>query len=145
MAKLAPASGSDVTGQVKFKQQGDSIKLIMDVKHIAPGTHALHLHEKGDCSAPDASSAGGHWNPTNNKHGKRGEGEYHKGDIDNFVAKHDSTAHFEMTISGWSIGGNEKSDILGKSVIIHQGADDFTSQPSGDAGARIACGIIKKI
>lgn len=144
-ADLSPASGSNVTGKIHFKQMGDSIKLTLDAKNIAPGKHALHLHEKGDCSAADASSAGGHWNPTNTKHGKRGgKGAFHKGDIDNFVANKDSTAHFEMTVGGWTIGGDKKSNILGKSVIIHAGADDFTSQPSGAAGKRIACGIIEK-
>ncbi|HYX08346.1 MAG TPA: superoxide dismutase family protein [Bacteroidales bacterium] len=143
-AILSPASGSSVNGKVTFTQVGDSVMIVLDATGLAPGKHAFHLHEKGDCSASDATSAGGHWNPTNMPHGKRGQGQFHKGDIDNIVAGTDSTSHFEMKVSGWTIGGSDTTNILGKAVILHAGADDFTSQPSGAAGARVACGVIEK-
>jgi len=143
-AILSPASGSNVNGKVTFTQIGDSVQIVLDATGLTPGKHAFHLHEKGDCSAPDATSAGGHWNPTNMPHGKRGQGQFHKGDIDNIVAMADSTSHFEMKVSGWTIGGSDTTNILGKGVILHAGADDFTSQPSGAAGARVACGVIEK-
>ncbi|MFP4060141.1 MAG: superoxide dismutase family protein [Bacteroidales bacterium] len=145
-ALLSPSSGSSVNGKARFTQVGEqTVNMVLEVENIDPGKHAVHLHEKGDCSAPDATSAGEHWNPTGEKHGKReAGGQYHKGDINNFMAEADSTAHFEVTIHGWTIGGADSTNIVGKAVIIHADADDFTSQPSGAAGARIACGVIEE-
>ena len=110
------------------------------------GEHAIHLHEKADCSSADGTSTGGHWNPTYEQHGKWGsEDGYHKGDIGNFTADADGNATVEFMTDEWCIGcGDDTKDILGKAVIVHQGVDDYTSQPSGAAGARIACtGIIQ--
>ncbi len=145
IALLSSASGSSVNGEAKFTKVENGVKMQVSVEEISPGPHAIHLHEKGDCSAPDATSAGGHWNPTSEMHGKPGEGEHHAGDIDNIIAKKDSTAQFEIVMKNWTIGDGSKSDILGKSVIIHAGPDDFESQPSGAAGARIACGVIEEM
>jgi Cu-Zn family superoxide dismutase len=143
-AILSGASDSNVTGSATFTQSGDGeVHLMLRVENVPPGDHAVHLHENGDCSAADASSAGGHWNPTNEDHGKRGEGSFHKGDIDNMTVGEDGTGTIDMDVEGWSIGGGDDSNILNKAVIIHAGADDFTSQPSGDAGSRIACGVIE--
>ncbi|ELR73289.1 copper/zinc-superoxide dismutase [Fulvivirga imtechensis AK7] len=145
IANIASASGSKLTGKATFRQQEDGkVKFELEVKNAKPGQHAVHLHENGDCSAADASSAGGHWNPTNTKHGKRGEGEFHKGDIGNMEVGNDGNGSMEMTVEGWSIGGAKDSNILNKAVIVHAGADDFTSQPSGAAGAMIGCGVIKQ-
>ena len=143
-AQLSPASGSNATGSVTFEETNDGVRITVQATGISPGKHALHLHENGDCSAPDATSAGGHWNPTNMPHGKRGSGQFHKGDIDNVEAKADSSVNYEEEIEGWTIGGPDSTNILNKAVILHQGADDFKSQPSGDAGSRIACGVIKE-
>ncbi len=145
VAVLSSASGSSVNGEATFTKVENGVKMLVTVDAISPGPHAIHLHEKGDCSAPDATSAGGHWNPTGEMHGKPGEGDHHAGDIDNIIAKKDSTAQFEIVMENWTIGDGSKSDILGKSVIIHAGPDDFESQPSGAAGARIACGVIKEM
>jgi len=143
-ADIGPASGSNVTGQATFTEENGAVKMVVDLSGISPGTHAIHLHEKGDCSAEDASSAGGHWNPTGAQHGHIGDTEeFHYGDIGNFEAGEDSTAHIETTIDIWTIGGDETSNILGKGVIVHAGEDDYTSQPSGAAGARIACGVLQ--
>ncbi|MGE0771632.1 MAG: superoxide dismutase family protein [Cyclobacteriaceae bacterium] len=144
-AVLGPANNSGVSGTVSFEQIGEEVvKMTVQAMHISPGTHALHLHENGDCSAPDASSAGGHWNPTAMPHGKRGEGDFHKGDIINLEASADSVVNWSSEINGWTIGGPVETNIVGRSVIIHVAADDFTSQPSGNAGSRVACGVINE-
>ncbi|MTI21176.1 superoxide dismutase family protein [Fulvivirga sp. RKSG066] len=146
MAELSSASGSEVSGKATFTDLGDgTVTFKITLENATPGSHAIHLHQNGDCSADDATSAGGHWNPADVEHGKRAvDMKYHAGDIDNVEVGEDGKGMLEMTIEGWSIGGDESSDILNKAVIIHAGADDFESQPSGAAGARVACGVIKK-
>lgn len=135
-------SDSNVSGNVVFKEENGQVTMTAVIDGLNPGEHAIHLHEKADCSAADGSSAGGHWNPTFEKHGKWGDAEgYHKGDIGNFEADDNGNGTITFETDEWCIGcGDEKKDILGKSVIVHQGTDDFTSQPSGDAGSRISCG-----
>lgn len=142
VVNLESKSGSTATGEVTFTEENGSVKMEANFMGLKPGTHAVHLHEKADCSAADASSAGGHWNPTHQKHGKWGDSEgYHKGDIGNFEADADGNGSISMDTDEWCIGcGDENKDITGKSIIVHEGADDFTSQPSGDAGGRVACG-----
>lgn len=143
-ATLEATSGSKVTGEVNFAEDNGNVRLELSADNLTPGEHAVHLHEKGDCSAEDASSAGGHWNPAMKPHGKRGGGgSYHKGDIGNMTVGNDGKGTLSLSIEGWSIGGADSTNIIGKSVIIHEKADDFTSQPAGNAGARISCGVIK--
>ena len=144
-AVMEPASGSNVSGEVNFtERENGKVRIELKVENLPPGEHAVHLHENGDCSAADASSAGGHWNPTMKPHGKRGEGTaFHKGDIDNMKVGDDGKGTLTMTVEGWSIGGADSTNIIGKSVIIHDKADDFTSQPAGNAGSRVSCGVIK--
>jgi Cu-Zn family superoxide dismutase len=143
-ASMEAASGSNVTGEANFTQENGSVRFVLSVENLTPGEHAVHLHEKGDCSAEDASSAGGHWNPTMKPHGKRdGGGSYHKGDIGNMNVGADGKGSMDMAVEGWTIGGADSTNIVGKSVIIHEKADDFTSQPAGNAGARLSCGVIK--
>ena len=145
-ATMEAASGSNVTGEAIFTEEGDGkVRFELTASNLTPGEHAVHIHEKGDCSAEDASSAGGHWNPTMKPHGKRGDGtSYHKGDIGNMSVGNDGKGTMSMTIDGWSIGGADSTNVVGKSVIIHEKADDFTSQPSGNAGGRVSCGVIKE-
>jgi Cu-Zn family superoxide dismutase len=143
-ATMEATSGSKVTGEANFSQDGNNVRFELTVQNLTPGEHAVHLHEKGDCSAEDASSAGGHWNPTMKPHGKRdGGGSFHKGDIGNMNVGSDGKGTMNLSVEGWSIGGADSTNIVGKSVIIHEKADDFTSQPAGNAGARISCGVIK--
>jgi len=141
---LESKSGSTATGKVSFTQDGDMVTLNAKISGLEPGTHAIHIHENADCSAEDGKSAGGHWNPTFTDHGKWGDaGGYHKGDIGNFEADEDGNGSVSMQTDEWCIGcGDDKKDIVGKSIIVHQGVDDFTSQPSGDAGSRVSCGGI---
>ena len=144
MATMEAASGSKVTGEATFTEENGGVRFELSVDNLSPGEHAVHLHEKGDCSADDASSAGGHWNPTMKPHGKRDGGHaFHKGDIGNMNVGADGKGTMQMTVEGWSIGGADSTNVIGKSVIIHEKADDFTSQPSGNAGARLSCGVIK--
>lgn len=141
---LEPKSDSDVRGEVAFWEENGEVMMEATVMGLAEGTHAIHIHEKADCSAADGSSAGGHWNPTFEPHGKWGAEEgYHKGDIGNFEANADGKGSISMSTDEWCIGcGDEEKDILGHAIIVHEGVDDFTSQPSGNAGGRIACGGI---
>lgn len=143
VATLNSASGSTVTGTANFVQVGDmKVRMTLEVQGLKPGEHALHLHEKGDCSAPDATSAGGHWNPGGMEHGKRGEGQFHAGDIINLTADADGKVSWSEEITGWTIGGDESTNILNKGIIIHEKLDDFVTQPTGAAGGRVACGVI---
>ncbi|ELR70440.1 Copper/zinc superoxide dismutase [Fulvivirga imtechensis AK7] len=145
-AQLSSASGSGATGEATFTDLGEGeVTLKLTIENATPGEHAVHLHENGDCSAPDASSAGGHWNPAGVEHGKRPvDMQFHAGDIDNLVVGEDGKGELTMTVAGWSIGGSDSTNIINKAVIVHAEADDFESQPSGAAGKRIACGVIKK-
>ncbi|MGY0799822.1 superoxide dismutase family protein [Lysobacter sp. A286] len=141
---LAAASGSLVSGKLSVVPMGDGVHLRGEVGGLTPGsTHAIHIHEKGDCSAADASSAGGHFNPTAMPHGKVGTPAHHAGDMNNIVANAEGVATVDLHASGPVLGGGAANDAIGKAVIVHGGEDDYTSQPSGAAGPRIACGVIQ--
>ena len=142
IATIGPTSGNSVTGMAIFTQNDDQIMLTIEIQNASPGIHAVHIHENGDCSAPDGKSAGGHWNPTDVAHGKWGEGEFHLGDIGNITVGEDGTGSIELTTDLWEIDTGSDVDVIGKGIIVHADADDFTSQPSGNAGARIGCGVI---
>ena len=141
---LESKSGSTAGGTVEFIEDSGVVKMIATLSGLTPGTHAIHIHEKADCTAEDGTSAGGHWNPTFAPHGKWGdEGGFHKGDIGNVEADEDGNASLTMKTDEWCIGcGDEKKDIVGKAIIVHQGTDDFTTQPTGAAGGRVSCGGI---
>lgn len=140
-----PKSNSTVSGTATFVEKNGKVTFEAKISGLKPGIHAIHIHEKSDCSAADGSSAGGHWNPTFKKHGKWGVGEYHKGDIGNFTADENGNGTIKLTTDEWCIGcGDQTKDILGKGLIVHDGTDDFTSQPAGNAGARVACTAIIK-
>ena len=106
-------------------------------------THAIHVHEKGDCTAADASSAGGHFNPSGSAHGRASAPVHHAGDMDNLVSGADGTVQLNVHLRGVTLGGNAANDIGGRSIVVHAAADDYTSQPAGNSGARVACGVIK--
>lgn len=139
-------SGSEVSGKVTFEESEGKVKMMAELSGLTPGEHAIHLHEKADCSSDDGKSTGGHWNPTAEPHGKWGAEEgFHRGDIGNFIADEEGNAKVEFSTDLWCLGCDDPNmNILGKAVIVHQGVDDFTSQPSGAAGARISCsGIVQ--
>ena len=144
IVQLEPKSGSKAVGKLIFKEVDGEVSLVAKFEGLSPGMHAIHIHEKADCSSVDGKSAGGHWNPTFTNHGKWGnEGGYHKGDIGNFEVDESGYGKRIMETTEWCIGcEDDTKNILGKAIIVHQGTDDFTSQPSGAAGARIICGGI---
>lgn len=139
VAKLESRSGSQVTGTVTFTKSGDQVEVVADIQNLKPGNHGFHLHEKGDCSAPDAASAGGHFNPTHQHHGGPTSAEHHAGDLGNIVADASGKAHLDwkgkLDLSG-------PNSIIGKSVVVHEKEDDLKTDPAGNAGARVACGVI---
>lgn len=138
-------SNSNVTGTATFIEKNGKVTFVAQIAGLQPGVHAIHIHEKSDCSAADGSSAGGHWNPTFKKHGKWGDAEHHKGDIGNFTADEKGNGTITFTTDEWTIGGEDATkDILGKGLIVHQGEDDFVTQPTGNAGGRVACTAIIK-
>ena len=140
---LAPASGSLVSGTLSLVPMGDGVHVTGDIGGLAPNsTHGFHIHEKGDCSAADASSAGGHFNPGGDAHGRASAPHHHLGDNDNLVADANGVAHVNAHFANAVLGGGGADDIVGKAVVVHANADDYTSQPAGNAGARIACGVI---
>lgn len=143
-ANLAAASGSLASGQLKLTAMGDGVHVTGSVGGLKPnGTHAFHIHEKGDCSAADASSAGGHFNPGGEPHGRISKPQHHAGDNDNLVANAQGVATVDAHFSGVVLGGGGSTDVVGKAVVVHADPDDYTSQPAGNAGSRIACGVIQ--
>ena len=143
---LNPKSGSNAVGFALLSEKNNLVKLSVTIRGLDEGTHAIHLHEKADCSSDDGKSTGGHWNPTFESHGAWGSKKgYHKGDIGNFEVAADGIGRIHFETDEWCIGcEDETKNILGKAIIVHQGTDDFVSQPSGAAGARISCaGILK--
>ena len=138
-AKLEPKSGSNVTGTVTFVQRRDLTEVLVDIENLKPGKHGFHIHEKGDCSAPDASSAGGHFNPTHQHHGGPSTAERHSGDLGNIEAPASGKVHWE---SEFKMNLKGPDSIIGKSVVVHEKEDDFKTDPAGNSGARIACGVI---
>ena len=145
IAKLESRSDSTVTGKVTFTEHEGKVSMKVVVKGLTPGLHAIHLHDKGDCSAPDATSAGGHWNPSSENHGKWGQAPFHHGDIGNLVADAKGDAELTEVSDLWTLGDGKPSDVIGHSVIVHAKEDDFTTQPTGNAGGRVACGVIQRV
>ncbi len=140
IAVLHPTEGNDVTGAVIFTKMKEGIKITADVKGLSPGKHGFHIHEYGDCSAPDATSAGGHYNPGEMPHAAPGDMKRHVGDLGNLVADASGKAHYERIDKHISFKGPHS--IIGLAVIVHKSEDDLTTQPTGAAGPRLACGVI---
>jgi superoxide dismutase, Cu-Zn family len=138
-AQLEPKSGSQVTGTVTFTKVGDEVQVVADIQNLKPGKHGFHIHEKGDCSAADAASAGAHFNPTQKHHGGPMTAEHHAGDLGNLEADASGKAHLDWK-GKLSLSGTES--IIGKSIVVHEKEDDLKTDPSGNSGARIACGAI---
>ena len=144
VAVLSPKSNSSLSGTVTFVQDNDQVVMKAEVSGAgANNTQAIHIHEAGDCSADDGTSAGGHWNPTGQPHGKWGDEAFHIGDIGNLQTDAQGNARIERTTDLWCVGcGDPNRDVVGKAIIVHEGPDDFSSQPSGAAGPRVGCGVI---
>lgn len=143
-ATLAPTEGSTVAGTVTFVQEGGQVYVAAHVTGLEPGLHGFHIHENGDCSAPDGTSAGGHFNPDGVDHAGPTAAVKHRGDLGNIEASEDGMAHHEATLSFITLEEGQPHSIIGRGLIVHAGEDDLTSQPTGAAGGRLACGVIEK-
>jgi superoxide dismutase, Cu-Zn family len=140
IAVLNPTQNNKAAGIVTFSRTEMGVRVVVDIEGLTPGAHGFHVHQFGDCSAPNADSAGGHYNPEGKSHGAPESRERHAGDLGNLTADSSGKAHLERTDSIISIGGN--NSVIGRGIIIHKAADDMTTQPTGNAGARVACGVI---
>jgi Cu-Zn family superoxide dismutase len=140
-ATLAATAGNKAAGSVAFTPNGDRVRVLATLTGLAPGAHGFHIHEKGDCSAPDGMSAGGHFNPTGKAHGNPSAGEHHGGDMPMLVADAAGNATLDVTLDTVTLGAGANS-IVGRAVIVHKDPDDFKTQPTGNSGARVACGVI---
>ena len=141
-ATLEPTRGNTAAGTVTFQQQGDKVLVSANVTGLKPNQeHGFHAHEKGDCSSGDGMSTGGHFNPTGKPHGKP-DAEHHAGDMPALKADANGNAQASFTLSGVTVGSGT-TDLVGRGLIVHAAPDDYTTQPTGNSGARIACGVIK--
>lgn len=142
MCDLEPTKGNKAKGMVMFTEENGEVKVVADIEGLEPNsTHALHIHAGTECG-DDGMKAGGHYNPENHKHGMPDAAEHHAGDFGNLKADASGKAHLELTVKDITING-AKDPIAGHAMILHEKADDGTSQPAGNAGSRIACGLIK--
>ena len=137
IAVLSSASGSQVTGTVTFTKSGNAVQVVAEVSGLTPGKHGFHVHEFGDCSAADAATAGSHFNPTKDPHAGHDADKRHMGDLGNLEADASGKARLDLSDKKIKI-----EQIIGKAVIVHEKADDLKTQPTGDAGGRVACGVI---
>jgi superoxide dismutase, Cu-Zn family len=145
IAALQPKSSTTATGKVTFwKKQPDTMHIEVVVEKVTPGLHGIHLHERGDCSASDAKSAGEHYSPLAQNHGAPGVAGSHAGDLGNIKVEKNGRGKLSLDLSSKDEGVQAAwGDIVGKSVVLHASEDDLKSQPSGNSGARIACGVIE--
>jgi Cu-Zn family superoxide dismutase len=144
VATLAPTAGNTTAGTVRFAQAGGKVQVSGEVRGLKPNAeHGFHVHEKGDCSAPDATSAGGHYNPAGAPHGSHGSAPHHAGDLPSLKANAQGVATFSFETSALSVGGGG-ADVVGKGLIVHRDPDDFKTQPTGNAGPRLACAVIAR-
>lgn len=142
-AALEATKGNTVGGKVDFARKGDRVVVTANVTGLAPGEHGFHIHEKGDCSSGDGMSAGGHFNPLGKPHAAPATADRHAGDMPMLVADGAGNARLTAELDVITIGGGA-TDIVGKAVIVHKDPDDYKTQPTGNAGARVACGVIRR-
>jgi Cu-Zn family superoxide dismutase len=146
IADLQPTKDSTVKGSIRFTVVDGRLHASGDISGLKPGSeHGFHIHEKGDCSAPDGTSAGGHFNPGDAQHGSIDAAAHHGGDMPNIVADAQGNAHVDGPVSSnVNAGKGDGFDIIGRGLIVHADPDDYHSQPTGNAGARLACAVIAK-
>jgi Cu-Zn family superoxide dismutase len=143
-AQLQSTTGNTTRGTVSFVQAGSKVQVSGEVRGLKPGAeHGFHVHEKGDCSSGDGMSAGGHFNPTGSPHGSHGMGAHHTGDLPSLKADAGGVAKFSFDSSTITVGSGN-TDIVGKGLIVHRDPDDYKTQPTGNAGPRLACAVITR-
>ncbi len=142
-ATIEPKSGSTVTGKATFTELSTGgVRVHVHIEKAPPGTHGLHIHEKGDCSDPEAKSAGGHFNPADNPHAGPMDTRRHAGDLGNIEIKADGTGDLDISSDMVTVKAGPNS-VVGRSVVFHEKEDDLKTQPTGNAGGRFGCGVIK--
>lgn len=141
-ATLQPKSGTNTAGTVNFQQQPGGVMMTAAITGLPPSSvHGFHVHEKGDCSAPDAMSAGGHFNPTGKPHGQMTMPDHHAGDMNNVTADANGNVRVSMLLPDLTVGTGANG-VIGRAVVVHKDPDDYKTQPTGNAGGRIACGVV---
>jgi len=142
-ATLEPTRGNTTSGTATFTQTGDGVRVVADVSGLKPGQqHGFHIHEAGDCSSGDGMSTKGHFNPTGKPHGRPDAPDHHAGDMPALQADANGRAHLDTVLGVMTVGPGPNS-IVGKGLIVHAGSDDYKTQPTGNAGARLACAVIR--
>jgi Cu-Zn family superoxide dismutase len=143
IATFQPVAGSRVAGTATFTERDDGLTMVVvRARNLTPGGHGVHVHEHGDCSAPDASSAGDHFNPDGGEHGHPAHHHHHGGDLGNLIAGEDGSGVLEVKTDALSVQPGPRS-VVGRSIIIHEAVDDLMTQPGGASGDRIGCGLIQ--
>ena len=140
MAVVYPTKGNTASGVVEFWQQDDGVRITATIEGLTPGKHGFHVHEFGNCACDDAICAGGHYNPTGAQHGGPDDTNRHVGDFGNLVANEQGIAKYDHVDTYVKLNG--PYSVIGRAVIIHADPDDLVSQPTGNAGARVGCGVI---
>ena len=140
-ATIEGRSGSPLKGTATFVQTDETVHVTVDVTNAPEGVHAVHLHEKGDCSAPDATSAGGHFNPSHAEHGSPDVPMHHAGDFGNMTVGEEGHGHLELDTTMLTVVPGDRS-VVGRAIVVHAKEDDMHTQPTGNAGARIGCGAV---
>lgn len=141
-ARLEPRSASSVNGEVAMSEESGRLLVRYDLKGLKPNAeHGFHVHDKGDCSAPDAASAGGHFNPGGAAHGHHGSAARHAGDMPNVRADANGAAKGSFQVDGLTLAAGPRS-VIGRGLVVHRDPDDYRSQPAGNSGPRVACGVI---
>jgi Cu-Zn family superoxide dismutase len=142
---LMPTSGQTANGDLSLHSEQGALRLTGTITGLTAETvHGFHVHERGDCSAPDASSAGEHFNPSGEAHGEPGTATHHLGDLPNITADAEGKAAVNLRLPDLELGSNGPRDALGRALVLHAQRDDYRTQPAGDSGARIACGVIQR-
>jgi len=141
-AQLLPTTGNTAAGTVQFAQAGGKVTVSGEVRGLKPNAeHGFHVHEKGDCSSGDGMSTGGHFDPDGKPHGQHGHGAHHAGDLPALKADGAGVAKFRFDAASIAVGSGT-ANVVGRGLIVHRDPDDYRTQPTGNSGARVACGII---
>ena len=142
VAKLNPTNGNTVSGTVRFVTQGPKVVVVGEISGLKPNAeHGFHIHEKGDCSSGDGMSTGGHFNPDGHKHGAFAASDHHAGDLQSLKADANGVAKFSFESTTLKVASGD-ANVVGRGLIVHRDPDDFTTQPTGNSGPRLACGVI---
>ncbi len=137
---IHPTKGNNISGIITFQEEKDGLHINGTLKGLTPGKHGIHIHEYGDCGCDNAVCAGDHFNPTHKNHGSPDSPDHHLGDLGNITANDQGVGQYSLIDKQTTLNG--PNSIIGRTVIIHADEDDFVTQPTGNSGARVGCGVI---